>query len=90
MNHDSVCPVCKCDAAMIALTSDAVGLCLYLLEEWFNKLYPPDIFTGESGDAGSLEIVAIRNKLQSLLAKAQSINCQACKGAANFQALEGS
>lgn len=36
-----------------------------ITEKWLEK-YPPDIFTGVSGDLGPLFVVAIRNALAAL------------------------
>ena len=36
-----------------------------LSTQWLEK-YPPDIFTGESGDPGPLFVVALRNALAAL------------------------
>jgi len=34
---------------------------------WVNKIYPDDVFTGESGDPGAIEIVALREMLANVL-----------------------
>ena len=34
---------------------------------WFDRIYPPDVFTGESGDEGAVEVVAIRELLKAAL-----------------------
>jgi len=42
-------------------------MCEYLLDEWFNKIYPPTVFIGGvGGDSGVVQVVEIRNALVAI------------------------
>ena len=42
--------------------------CKFALEEWFNRVYPPDIFIGgPSSDPGVNEVREVANKLRAAL-----------------------
>lgn len=62
------CPYCeieKLDARIAKIENP--GWCEYieLTQKWLEK-YPPDIFTGVSGDRGQVFVVAIRKALAAL------------------------
>lgn len=52
--------------------AELLAACENILETWWNRHYPPDIFDGSSGDEGALEVVRIRAMLEAAIAHAHN------------------
>ncbi len=48
-----------------------LGACRNVLETWWDRVYPEDVFDGSSGDEGALEVVRIRKMLRAAIAEAR-------------------
>ena len=57
-------PVSSQKVAIVPLERyDAVQEALEAVKQWWDRLYPEDVFKGESGDEGAIRVVEIREKI---------------------------
>lgn len=47
---------------------------LRALLDWLNEIWPPDIFTGESGDPGAVRVATLREQATAALAAVENVD----------------
>ena len=62
----------RCASDLILEVADLRSACRFALEQWFDRVYSPDIFVGgPSSNPGVNEVREVADKLRAALGKAQ-------------------
>jgi len=62
----------EANAALIASAPDLLAACQWAITEWFDRVYPPDIFVGgPKSDAGVNEVREVAERLRAAIKRAE-------------------